>query len=63
MFMGYYEDLTRLYKFANPKGYRNLKNTSRRRDSVLLDSGHYSTTAWGLQFTDTAAGTFRSFFW
>jgi hypothetical protein len=27
-------------------GYRNLKKTSRRRDSVLLDSGHYSTTAW-----------------
>jgi hypothetical protein len=26
---------------------RNLKKTSRRRDSVLLDSGHYSTTAWG----------------
>ncbi|MFZ0223096.1 MAG: hypothetical protein WAM42_15535 [Candidatus Nitrosopolaris sp.] len=29
------------------KGYRNLKKTSRRRDSVLLDSGHYSTQAWG----------------
>jgi hypothetical protein len=45
--MGYHEDLFRLYKFADPKGYRNLKKTSRRRDSVLLDSGHYSTTAWG----------------
>ena len=45
--MGYHEDLFRLYKFANPKGYRNLKKTSRRRDSVLLDSGHYSTQAWG----------------
>jgi hypothetical protein len=44
--MGYHEDLFRLYKFADPKGYRNLKKTSRRRDSVLLDSGHYSTTAW-----------------
>ena len=45
--MGYHEDLFRLYKFADPEGYRNLKKTSRRRDSVLLDSGHYSTTAWG----------------
>jgi hypothetical protein len=45
--MGYHEDLFRLCKFANPKGYRNLKKTSRRRDSVLLDSGHYSTRAWG----------------
>jgi hypothetical protein len=45
--MGYHEDLFRLYKFADPKGYRNLKKTSRRRDSVLLDSGHYSTQAWG----------------
>jgi hypothetical protein len=45
--MGYHEDLFRLYKFVDPKGYRNLKKTSRRRDSVLLDSGHYSTTAWG----------------
>jgi hypothetical protein len=45
--MGYHEDLFRLYKFADPKGYRNLKKTSRRTDSVLLDSGYYSTTAWG----------------
>ena len=30
--MGYHEDLFRLYKFADPKGYRNLKKTSRRRD-------------------------------
>ena len=45
--MGYHEDLFNLYKFANPKGYQNLKKTSRRRDTVLLDSGHYSTTAWG----------------
>jgi hypothetical protein len=45
--MGYHEDLFRLYKFADPKGYRNLKKTSRRRDSVLLDSGYYSTAAWG----------------
>ena len=45
--MGYHEDLFRLYEFANPKGYGNLKKTSRRRDSVLLDSGHYSTQAWG----------------
>ena len=45
--MEYHEDLFRLYKFADPKGYRNLKKTSRRKDSVLLDSGHYSTKAWG----------------
>ncbi|MGC1931225.1 MAG: hypothetical protein WA667_19825 [Candidatus Nitrosopolaris sp.] len=45
--MGYHEDLFRIYKFANPKGYRNLKKTSRRRDNVLLDSGYYSTQAWG----------------
>jgi hypothetical protein len=45
--MGYHEDLFRLYKFADPKGYRNLKKTSRRSDNVLLDSGHYSTQAWG----------------
>jgi hypothetical protein len=45
--MGYHEDLFRLYKFADPKGYRNLRKTSRRRDNVLLDSGCYSTTALG----------------
>jgi hypothetical protein len=45
--MGYHEDLFKLYKFADPKGYRNLKKTSRRRDIVLLDSGHYSTQPWG----------------
>jgi hypothetical protein len=45
--MGYYENLLRLYKVADPKGYSNLKKTSKRRDNVLLDSGHYSTQAWG----------------
>lgn len=45
--MGYHEDLFNLYKFADPKGYANLRKTSKRRDNVLLDSGYYSTTAWG----------------
>jgi hypothetical protein len=45
--MGNYENLLRLYKVADPKGYSNLKKTSKRRDNVLLDSGHYSTQAWG----------------
>jgi hypothetical protein len=45
--VGCHEDLFRLYKVADPKGHRNLKKTSRRRDNVLLDSGHYSTRAWG----------------
>ena len=46
-FMGYHEDLLRVYKLANPKDYRNVKKTPGRRDNVLLDSGYYSTTAWG----------------
>ncbi|MGC1928981.1 MAG: hypothetical protein WA667_08405 [Candidatus Nitrosopolaris sp.] len=43
-------DIMRIYSgytslhFA--KGYRNLKKTSRRMDSVLLDSGYYSTQVW-----------------
>ena len=45
--MGYHEDLFRLFKVADPKGYRNLWKTTRRMDNVLLDSGHYSTQAWG----------------
>ena len=45
--MDYYENLLRLYNVADPKGYSNLKKTSKRRDNVLLDSGHYSTQAWG----------------
>jgi hypothetical protein len=43
--MGYYENLLRLYNVADPKGYSNLRKTSKRRDNVLLDSGHYSTQA------------------
>ena len=45
--MDYNENLLRLYKVADPKSYSNLKKTSKRRDNVLLDSGHYSTQAWG----------------
>ena len=45
--MDYYEKLLRLYKVADPKGYSNLKKTSKRRDNVLLDSCYYSTQACG----------------
>jgi hypothetical protein len=45
--MGYHENLFRLFKAVDPKAYRNLRKTTRRRDNVLLDSGHYSTQAWG----------------
>lgn len=45
--MGYHENLFRVFKAVDPKAYRNLRKTTRRRDNVLLDSGHYSTQAWG----------------
>jgi hypothetical protein len=35
------------YRFVDPKGFRNLVKTSRRRDNFLLDNGFYSTQAWG----------------